>query len=767
MLTHASMSTKRKNRDGERTDTPQSHGRKKVKIQEARQIAIQVPTHVADGNSKFPVSLDVENFADARRFEITAMQDSMVNARAGSSKRSWQKLPRHLRRRAASHDTRRVPMYLRDKARAEMDPHNKNTSPRSKSKKAGKTGAHPRTDALLKRQRDKLWLETHIWHAKRMKMETLWGYRLALHPTEKAFRSSHRASRHGCILHDASYHEIIEVRAPQAVLIPLLDLCCESSASPGSVRYLTGSRACEALLYMPNSYPYDLIGPITILWRPAVSLGSDNLPSSRIVWVVCHPSIFESAFRSLAISSSFAVEALKPDDKRRHRVEVVDLRGKFNIFELMGPKSSQVIKGALTPVLDHESEEFDRFWNGLQRLQCPGGLPSGMVVGLEVHDPRLSFPPVNPPVHASKALTSQQSVPSPHLAYSKIWDSISVSAGTPRFRKKDLDERRAKNSIPGGKLDPLREDDQISLLLIRRTISDHCDSQPVHGWTMIIPSGWAMPFLTSLTHTGTLVGGQQQRDVQMLEAGVPQFPRDFPTTEPYRERAEAWDASERYRWERTPPAKRVNYERLGIDNPWKADWENVLDQYTPGVAGYVPTQRDTIHPWLLSKYLASFVLETTDISNPAVWLYDKLSASRSGRGNTGLRLKESANDLWCGALVQVQVELHGRGTLSDVAAVYPLRDDEVQICGSFFESLRESLELQLSPQDVIMGYLTSGVYSLSRGRPHGIGTVALSRLVEVRKQMLAISSPVYVVKVRNVNSDSCRLAQIKLFDHLN
>jgi ribonuclease P/MRP protein subunit POP1 len=29
------------------------------------------------------------------------------------------------------------------------------------------------------RQRDKLWLETHIWHAKRMKMENLWGFRVA------------------------------------------------------------------------------------------------------------------------------------------------------------------------------------------------------------------------------------------------------------------------------------------------------------------------------------------------------------------------------------------------------------------------------------------------------------------------------------------------------------------------------------------------------------------------------------------------------------
>lgn len=36
-----------------------------------------------------------------------------------------------------------------------------------------------------------------------------------------------------------------------------------------------------------------------------------------------------------------------------------------------------------------------------------------------------------------------------------------------------------------------------------------------------------------------------------------------------------------------------------------------------------------------------------------------------------------------------------------------------------------------------MGYLTSGAYSLSRGRPSAVGTVALSKMVGVKKQMLA------------------------------
>jgi hypothetical protein len=33
---------------------------------------------------------------------------------------------------------------------------------------------------------DKKWLETHLWHAKRMHMENMWGYRLVSITVESA-----------------------------------------------------------------------------------------------------------------------------------------------------------------------------------------------------------------------------------------------------------------------------------------------------------------------------------------------------------------------------------------------------------------------------------------------------------------------------------------------------------------------------------------------------------------------------------------------------
>jgi hypothetical protein len=50
-------------------------------------------------------------------------QPKRIFPRASSSSRVWQSLPRHLRRRAASHDVRRVPVRLREKARYEVRLH--------------------------------------------------------------------------------------------------------------------------------------------------------------------------------------------------------------------------------------------------------------------------------------------------------------------------------------------------------------------------------------------------------------------------------------------------------------------------------------------------------------------------------------------------------------------------------------------------------------------------------------------------------------------
>lgn len=51
-----------------------------------------------------------------------------------------------------------------------------------------------------RRERDHVWLETHVWHAKRFKMVDRYGYRLAESASDKGVRAAYRSLMHGCLL---------------------------------------------------------------------------------------------------------------------------------------------------------------------------------------------------------------------------------------------------------------------------------------------------------------------------------------------------------------------------------------------------------------------------------------------------------------------------------------------------------------------------------------------------------------------------------------
>lgn len=193
-----------------------------------------------------------------------------------------------------------------------------------------------------------------------MHMTTLWGYRLvraqssficadatqAEKPTAKAFRASHRASLHDAILHDASYFGTIELLGPLDLLRKLLNAVADPQAvSPAAQRYTGGARVCDAVLYAPHAYPRGLIGPATLLWRPAPL----NAPL-RTLWVRVHPAAFDDAWSALTAAAGRALEGTEGQ-----QLEIADLRDEIVSFELVGPKGSRVLKGALQPVGDSAS----------------------------------------------------------------------------------------------------------------------------------------------------------------------------------------------------------------------------------------------------------------------------------------------------------------------------------------------------------------------------------------------------------------------------
>ena len=116
-----------------------------------------------------PRNIDLETFTQARILELehflSILNDkAAVGGRMGT-KKSFQLLPKHMRRRAMSHNSHRIPSKIRHLAQNYAYLKNPCRKTRRHSKQIIKD--------YYKRNSKSLWLETHIWHAKRMKMAAL------------------------------------------------------------------------------------------------------------------------------------------------------------------------------------------------------------------------------------------------------------------------------------------------------------------------------------------------------------------------------------------------------------------------------------------------------------------------------------------------------------------------------------------------------------------------------------------------------------------
>lgn len=70
---------------------------------------LEIEKSLTEKPATFPDLLDPVSFAASRAAEIETLLNAMRDSRLASSKRVFQRLPKHLRRRTASHAPKRVP----------------------------------------------------------------------------------------------------------------------------------------------------------------------------------------------------------------------------------------------------------------------------------------------------------------------------------------------------------------------------------------------------------------------------------------------------------------------------------------------------------------------------------------------------------------------------------------------------------------------------------------------------------------------------------
>lgn len=468
-----------------------------------------------------PGTLDPLVFAKARTAEVLLMKQEIQNSQYRSAKRVFQTLPRSMRRRAASYNIRRLPIRLRQKAIEEVNESSlcaylgqvaKDPATAQKAIKkppCRRRSRRPKNivESFGRRTKDKRWLETHIWHAKRARMENMWGYRIALRSNEKCRKSCIRASRNACFMYDASYYEIIEIASPFTELSQLLD------SKSWEIIHTAIIDDCPSGI---NHWSLILRIEGTIL-GPAMAILSSNQNGQQTIHLIVHPLIGKHI--------------------REHFPNLSTLFGEYSIFEVEGRK-------------------FPTLCSSILRCALP---VFGKGALYYCNDPRFS--------HPQKPDQKGNEGDATTLTRVDFWDpQINAENLTKRKTQLEINNMLALHLIPGTKLAPTEADPKMPTLILM----DKGENDDIR-YIVIVPNGWGMILWRSLIFNGARFGGLEERNLVFHERGRPVFPDDFPMSPAYREHAELVRATLESKWNRTPPAKRVNYQKLGISSPFHVD----------------------------------------------------------------------------------------------------------------------------------------------------------------------------------------------------
>lgn len=269
-----------------------------------------------------------------------------------------------MRRRIMSHNVKRMPRRLRESHRNQML---KSGLPAEKNKVPSRKHRRRPRNLLLEyncRKRDKFWLETHIWHAKRFKMIEKWGFKVAEHSNDKCFKANYKAVASHSLIQDISYYTCVEILGPLEILISSLQKHCDPSFNFREECFFKGEKEGSIMFYKKDEFPHFPRGNINFMWKPESS--NESITFSTI-WLWIHPGIYQEIFYDLV--SSFKFQLISPADSEEIFEEEI-----FKDVNKM-PSAFKIPKEITLPVFRNESEcKMTILRNSLNRFRISGPL---------------------------------------------------------------------------------------------------------------------------------------------------------------------------------------------------------------------------------------------------------------------------------------------------------------------------------------------------------------------------------------------------------
>ena len=643
-------------------DEPAAPSRpKRAKFHDARSILAQQSDAALNENGE----LNLQSFLDAREFEIKALEESMRLSKAAGSSRAFQLVPRGMRRRTASHNVKRVPKRLQARARREKDEDKTPTvtarrrKPRTtrariraetakklgllaekkrkwklkagKEREAGEGGTAAAADAktkiqsrpprpkirrnllndpprpgskFRKRQINKTWLPTHLWHAKRARMtppqDPLWRFAIPLTPNEKCYRPTHRASDHrGALVWDMSYMSTIGLYGSQSGIekvLRSLGVTQESCWNTKGLKWRTGTRHWSGHLSRESKATRRLLCPATIIWNPQQPpSGADDgdvetaKQPQRQVLVRVHPAAFLEVFQEL----------LKRCKMQSPQLYIEDLRFEIGSIELLGPASTEALLAVLRPYYEkpEQVEPHADMFRTLRYTSNSASLPLNSLLAFSVMDPRLHYPPKRADPSALADETAQFTA----LEMISQWPA---ETGLKSFQLFDRNARFLASKLPSPKainhrrgtimhgedLNVTKADPPIPIILLATRKATGVQSQG--SWTLLAPWKCIMHLWHSLVQCPLSSGGNpyfaglQQLQQVAFENAQPFFPCDYLGTNSGVDWELAQRATRQADWDKRPKAKRVEWSSLDlgagrkgeIGAGWNCELESLFDE---------------------------------------------------------------------------------------------------------------------------------------------------------------------------------------------
>lgn len=249
-----------------------------------------------------------------------------------------------------------------------------------------------------------------------------------------------------------------------------------------------------------------IICPIKLLVRP----------DSPQCWIIVHPSATEAAQNDLFARAQSC------------GLNFTDLSAQLNIFEFCGSGTGKILEKVLAPFKGFSGED--------------------KLADLLVHDPRLTL---------SKTADVTSESMDVDISNASLWNSDSRQRISSNQASDDqINSLRASKLIPG---EALESDPHIPALICQMSTST----------LVFLPQNWARPLWKAFIFAGARVAGLEQMRHNAQELGRPVFPYDYPGTAAYEAYADGLAADLLVQYNKKPSSKRINYEALGIQSPFK------------------------------------------------------------------------------------------------------------------------------------------------------------------------------------------------------